>query len=581
MMATAQNGYVAISRRALDLEDYVDVARRHVSWIVGPTFAGIVIATVTAFLLPNSYISTAEMQITPAQISQSIVATTINQQLTERIQQMENEILSRTSLSGQIQDPRLDLYKSERQNKPLEDVIEEMRSRDVRIQIVSLPGDERRRASAFTVSFSYPDRLKAQQTVQALITKFNDANQTSQRTQQDVVKSFVSDSLAEAKANLDKLDEELTKFRVANQGKLPEQSSLNMAQLAALQNQANAINDALNRLSQSKVQLETHQQTQKSQQEMLTMFDKDVNALDLATPPSQLVRRQNERILALDKVIVEMESQLNQLHLVYRSTYPDIRDTENRLAVLRKESDDLKAAQDSAEAAQKDTESKALAEAQKKQADASKKVTNYAMAKSVADLQGQIDATAAQLQALEMERANRAKEQERVEKQITGYQEKLAATSGIEAMYADLVRDERTAAEKYQSLQAKQQLTDQNGELLQRKAGENLDVLDPPSLPVQPYKPNRWMIVGAGTAIAFVLGLALAGVQEAKDTSLKNLKDVRAYTNLPVLSSIPLLENTIVVRRKRRMTYLVWSACVIIGGVAVAAALYYHYTYAV
>src|ERR1019366_1631365 len=230
-------------------------------------------------------------------------------------------------------------------------------------------------------------------------------------------------------------------------------------------------------------------------------------------------------------VIVEMESQLNQLHLVYRSTYPDIRDTENRLAVLRKESDDLKAAQDSAEGAQKDTESRALAEAQKKQADASKKLTNYAMAKSVADLQGQIDATAAQLQALEMERANRSKDQERVERQITAYQDKLAATSGIEARYADLVRDERTAAEKYQTLQAKQQLTDQNGELLQRKAGENLDVLDPPSLPVQPYKPNRWMIVGTGTAIAFMLGLALAGVQEAKDSSLKNLKDVRAYTN--------------------------------------------------
>ena len=35
------------------------------------------------------------------------------------------------------------------------------------------------------------------------------------------------------------------------------------------------------------------------------MFDKDVNALDLATPPSQLVRRQNERILALDKVMLQ------------------------------------------------------------------------------------------------------------------------------------------------------------------------------------------------------------------------------------------------------------------------------------
>ena len=580
MTATAQSGYVAISRRALDLEDYVDVARRHVSWIIGPTFAGIVIATVTAFLLPNTYISTAEMQITPAQISQNIVATTINQQLTERIMQMENEILSRTSLSGLIQDPRLDLYKSDRQSKPLEDVIEAMRNSDIRIQIVSLPGDERRRASAFTVSFSYPDRLKAQQTVQALITKFQDANLTSQRTQQDVVKSFVSDSLAEAKATLDKLDEELTKFRVTNQGKLPEQSQLNMAQLAALQNQANAMNDALNRLAQAKVQLETHLGTLTSQKELIAMFDKESQAAD-QLPIAGQVRRQNERLLALERTILDTESQLNQLRQVYKSTYPDIRDAENRLGVLRKERDDLRALQESEEIAQKDADSKAREAARKANADASRRATNFAVAKSSSELQGQVDATSAQLQALEMERTTRTKEQAGLEKQITAYQDRLAATSGIEAKYADLVRDERAAAEKYQILQSKQQLTDQNGELLQRKAGENLDVLDPPSLPVQPAKPNRWMIVGAGSAIAFMLGLALAGVQEAKDTSLKNLKDVRAYTNLPVLSSIPLLENTMVVRRKRRMTYLVWSAAIIVGGIAVSAALYYHYTYAV
>ena len=68
------------------------------------------------------------MQITPAQISENIVKTTINQQLTDRIMQMENEILSRTSLSKIIQDPRLDLYKSDRASKPLEDVIETMRN---------------------------------------------------------------------------------------------------------------------------------------------------------------------------------------------------------------------------------------------------------------------------------------------------------------------------------------------------------------------------------------------------------------------------------------------------------------------
>jgi hypothetical protein len=59
---------------------------------------------------------------------------------------------------------------------------------------------------------------------------------------------------------------------------------------------------------------------------------------------------------------------------------------------------------------------------------------------------------------------------------------------------------------------------------------------------------------------------------------LKNLKDVRAYTNLPVLSSIPLLENGLLVRRKRRLFWLAWSSAVMVGVAAMAAALYYYIT---
>ena len=67
-------------------------------------------------------------------------------------------------------------------------------------------------------------------------------------------------------------------------------------------------------------------------------------------------------------------------------------------------------------------------------------------------------------------------------------------------------------------------------------------------------------------------------MQEAKDSSLKNLKDVRAYTNLPVLSSIPLLENTLLVRRKRRIAYLGWSAAIIVGMLGISVSLYYYYS---
>ena len=80
-----------------------------------------------------------------------------------------------------------------------------------------------------------------------------------------------------------------------------------------------------------------------------------------------------------------------------------------------------------------------------------------------------------------------------------------------------------------------------------------------------------------GAGIGLMLGIVLAGAKEMKNTSLKNLKDVRAYTNLPVLSSIPLLENALLVRRKRRLLWLAWSSAIIIGSIAMSAAAYYYY----
>jgi succinoglycan biosynthesis transport protein ExoP len=558
------SNYVAISRRALDLEDYIDIARRHIGWIVGPLLAGIVISTVVAFALPNVYISQAEMQITPKQISDNIVKTTVNQQLTERIMQMENEILSRTSLSTIIQDPRFNLYTSDRASKPLEDVIEQMRTRDIHITIDSLPGDGARRASAFKISFSYPDRLKAQQIVQTLITKFSDSNQVTQAAQQKGQNNYVHDELSEAKAKLDQLTEQLNKFRVEHAGQLPEQSGLNMAQLTSAQQQSNNINESLNRQAQERVQLDQRLTTLESQIELFNMFDKETG------PAAPLARQQNDQLTSMTRTIEATESQLAQMRQIYQPKHPDIRDAENRLKVLKNQRDDLQKKQDEEEAQAK--------EAAKQPKEPATKATNFAAAQSLSNVQGQIDATRALIKSKEMERANLMKEQTAINKQIDSYQSKLAATSGIEATYVEMQTNQRAATEKYQELQSKQELTEQNGALLERKLGENLEVLDPPSLPTQPAKPNRWMIVGSGAAIGFILGLALAGVQEAKDTSLKNLKDVRAYTNLPVLSSIPLLENTLLVRRKRRIAYLGWSAAIIVGMLGISASLYYYYS---
>ena len=68
----------------------------------------------------------------------------------------------------------------------------------------------------------------------------------------------------------------------------------------------------------------------------------------------------------------------------------------------------------------------------------------------------------------------------------------------------------------------------------------------------------------------------IAGAREMKDTSLKNLKDVRAYTQMTILGSIPLLENDFVVRRRRRLAWLGWTTACLAAVVLVSGSIVYY-----
>jgi hypothetical protein len=147
----------------------------------------------------------------------------------------------------------------------------------------------------------------------------------------------------------------------------------------------------------------------------------------------------------------------------------------------------------------------------------------------------------------------------------------------LEGLYIALTRDLSMAKQSYEDLHRKSELSETAKDLEEHKAGENLEVLDPASDPQAPSEPNRPQMAAMGAGMGLMLGIVLAGAKEMKNTSLKNLKDVRAYTNLPVLSSIPLLENALLVRRKRRLLWLAWSSAIILGSIAMSAAAYYYY----
>src|SRR5664279_3720000 len=107
--------------------------------IVGAVAAGAI-----SFTLPRRYVSTAVMRFTPQAVPAG-TAWQIDYVTSRNLQENLQKILGRSSLAEMIQRPSLDLYREERAIRPTEDVVQDMRTRDLHI--------ERLAARAFRISY--------------------------------------------------------------------------------------------------------------------------------------------------------------------------------------------------------------------------------------------------------------------------------------------------------------------------------------------------------------------------------------------------------------------------------------------
>ncbi|OYW08634.1 MAG: hypothetical protein B7X34_08305 [Acidobacteriia bacterium 12-62-4] len=180
------------------------------------------------------------------------------------------------------------------------------------------------------------------------------------------------------------------------------------------------------------------------------------------------------------------------------------------------------------------------------------------------------------VQAKTNEAQDYASELVRLNGQVREFQNRIGSTPMADQEFSTLSRDYESAKMEYQQLLAKQSDAKRGQEVERRNQGESLELLDAASLPVEPVEPKRAQIIGVGAALGLVLGLMLVGAREMKDTTLKNLKDVQAYTQLTVLGSIPLLEEDIVVKRRKRLTMLAWSTAILVGILVMAGSFYYY-----
>ncbi len=539
---------VSVPRRPLDVEDYIDIARRNWGWIAGPLLLGLVVGVVVAFLWPDTYLSWATLRIVPPQVPERVIPSNFNRQMAERLDGIVQRVTSRDSLIGIM--TRRELFKSERARQPIEDVWTEMK-RNIQVAALGSQRESRGLSYVFQISFRYKDRQGTYHALDDIVGKLTSETASERLRASEQTRLFLSDQQKDAAKELRDIEERRASFRTRNVGRLPEEMQANFQALQALQLRLASVNESINRAGQEKLMLETQLQNVKDQ----------IKAVG-STQDESGEAMKNDRLVQLNRLILDGETTLSALRQTYREEHPDIRSIKARLEVLKKERDSL---------VQQEEQQNTAA------ADAARKRTNPAVAKSVRELEGTRRNLESRIQANSLDIEERLKAQKRIEEQMKGLQELIQSSPLNERDYNVLMQNYQLARARYDDLTLKLKQSEMADQVEVLSQAERLEVLEPAFVPQKPVEPNRWFIVGAGVGFGLMLGVLLTGLREAKDASLKSLKDVRAYANAQVLASVPLLEDAVVVRRKRRLVWLAWSTAMIVAVLVMSSTMYYYF----
>jgi uncharacterized protein involved in exopolysaccharide biosynthesis len=554
MNPTTAEQPISVPRRMMDVGDYLDAVRRHRAWILGPLLAGIVVGVVTAYLWPDSYVTSGIIRVVPSQVSQRIVESSVSDELAQRLSAIYQTVIQRNNLINLIQ--TYNLYPDDRKKFPMEDVVETMR-KDIkmgRVQTAAALTTAVRSGFAFTLEFTYRDRKLVEKVCSDLISSFVNESVRVRSSQFTQTNEFVREQLDQTRKELKDIDTRIMQFRMKNFGESPEQEQALNMRITTLETTTSNLNNNVSRVQQEKLQLESSLRTLQDQW----------TAMQAPIVVEQPVQQQkNERLAALEKDITQLQQTLVALRERYRDDHPDVLRAQQFLNSRLKERDQIQSE---------------IASAKPEQAPRPRVVAPNLTTPEARRLQADLSRARSLIQAKDMELEDLARQIKETRQKITSYMAQLETSPMAQQQYNDLVRERDLAQKRYQDMMSKYDVTERASELENRKQGETLEVLDRPITPQDPTKPNRPLFISAGVVLGLLVGIMLAAFREMKDTSLKNLKDVRAYTKLSVLASIPLLENDFVVRRRRRLAWLGWGAACMMSALLVTGSIIYYYT---
>ncbi len=458
-----------------------DALRRR-RWLALAIFMLALTASASAIMfLPDVYRATATVVVQREEVPEAFVRSAVTTPLETRLQSITQELLSRRRLEALI--ARFELYPEIRAVAPLEAAVTRMRS-DITIAPV-ISTAIRPEATAFTLSYRGTEPSTVATVTNTLATSYVDENLEIRAGQARATTQLLKAQLDEVTLRLDAQDRQTSTLRRNFSNELPEQTTANLASLERLNADLRFNNDKQQRAIDRRDSL---------LMESAAAATAALEGTPGASPtPTTAARRR-----------VELQDELAQLRARFGAQHPDVRraeielarlDTLATVAIVRPGLNPLAAAQD--------------------------------------------PRTRAALSAAELELQRLEREEASLRGQILTYERRVQAAPQRAQALKDTSRDYATTIELYDSLLKRYEDAQLSQNMEVRKSGEQFRILDAALAPTTPAAPNRFqlLLLALGFSLALAAGAVL--IAERLDSSFHSLDDVRAFTTVPVLATIP------------------------------------------
>jgi polysaccharide chain length determinant protein (PEP-CTERM system associated) len=490
-------------------------------WLAMLVFALPCVAAVTAiFSLPTFYRSTVLVLVERQQVPEAFVPSTVTSELETRLHTISQETLSRSRLEALI--ARFGLYPGERNQVSNEELVERMR-KDIRLELITTDPKGRPSATtAFALSYRGPNPQTVALVANTLGSFYIEENLKLRERQASGTADFLKVQLAEQRKRLDELEVRVSEFKKRNLGELPQQMQANLSTLENLNIQLRLTSDNLLRAAERRDSLTA----------MLAETASSPQAFG-ASPGTAT----EPRALRLTRLRQELASA--------RTLY-----TEQHPTVVRLNSEIAATEGELAESSGRGTDAAAVAS------------SPFVMRLREA------------LSSIESEARILKAEEQRLRAAIAVYQSRVENTPKREQEFQEVSRDYEATKQLYESLGKRYEAAQLAGSMEQRQKGEQFRILDPAVPSNIPAAPNRIKLL----VMSLVLSLGLAGgalmLAETLDTSFHSTDELREFTIVPVLASVPRIV-TEVDRQRQQRRFRLAAAGAMLGLVLLAGVSYF------